>query len=47
MHDEHNYRRNTMGLNSPVAFLSHTFTETQGKWSTPEQEAYRVEYIML
>ena len=20
----------------PIAFLSHTFTETQGKWSTPE-----------
>ena len=24
----------------PVAFLSHTFTETQCKWSTTEQEAF-------
>ena len=23
-----------------VAFLSHTFTDTQRRWSTPEQEAY-------
>ena len=27
-----------------VAFLSHTFTETQRKYSTPEQEAYGVYY---
>ena len=26
----------------PVAFLSHTFTDTQRGWSTPEQEAYRI-----
>ena len=26
----------------PVAFLSHTFTETQCKWSTTEQEAFGV-----
>ena len=26
----------------PVAFLSHTFTDTQRRWSTPEQEAYRI-----
>ena len=24
----------------PIAFLSYTFTETQRKWSTTEQEAY-------
>ena len=30
------------GTEFPIAFLSHTFTETQRKWSTPEQEAYRV-----
>ena len=29
-----------------MAFLSHTFTETQRKWSTPEQEAYRVYYAI-
>ena len=28
------------GTEFPVAFLSHTFTETQQKWSTTEQEAY-------
>ena len=27
------------GTEFPVAFLSHTFTETQCKWSTTEQEA--------
>ena len=26
----------------PVAFLSHTFTDTQRRWSTPEQEAYGI-----
>ena len=26
----------------PIAFLSHTFTETQRKWSTTEQEAYGI-----
>ena len=25
-----------------VAFLSHTFTDTQRRWSTPEQEAYSI-----
>ena len=29
-----------------IAFLSHIFTETQRKWSTPEQEAYRVYYAI-
>ena len=27
-----------------IAFLSHTFTETQRKWSTTEQEAYGIYY---
>ena len=27
------------GMEFPVVFLSHTFTETQRKWSTTEQEA--------
>ena len=26
----------------PVAFLSHTFTDTQQRWSTPELEAYSI-----
>ena len=30
------------GTEFPVAFLSHTFTETQHKWSTTEQEAFGV-----
>ena len=30
----------------PIAFLSHTFTETQRKWSTPEQETYGVYYAI-
>ena len=30
----------------PVAFLSHTFTETQQKWSTTEQEAYGICYAI-
>ena len=30
----------------PIAFLSHTFTETQRKWSTPEQETYGVCYAI-
>ena len=29
-----------------MAFLSHTFTETQRKWSTTEQEAYGVYYAV-
>ena len=31
----------------PVAFLSHMFTDTQLKWSTPEQEAYGVYYGVM
>ena len=34
------------GTNFLVVFLSHTFTETQMKWSTPYQEAYRVYYAI-
>ena len=30
------------GTEFPIAFLSHTFMETQRKWSTTEQEAYRI-----
>ena len=29
-----------------VAFLSHTFTETQWKWSTTEQEAFGIYYAI-
>ena len=32
------------GTEFPVAFLSHTFTETQWKWSTTEQEDYGIYY---
>ena len=32
------------GMEFPIAFLSHTFSETQRKWSTTEQEAYGVYY---
>ena len=34
------------GTGFPVAFLSHTFTETQCKWSTTEQEAFGVYYTI-
>ena len=34
------------GMEFPVAFLSHTFTETQWKWSTTEQEAYGIYYTI-
>ena len=34
------------GREFPIAFLSHTFTETQRKWSTTEQEAYGVYYTI-
>ena len=32
------------GTEFPIAFLSHTFSEKQRKWSTTKQEAYRVYY---
>ena len=34
------------GTEFPVVFLSHTFTETQRKWSSTEQEAYGVYYTI-
>ena len=34
------------GTEFPIAFLSHTFTDTQWKWSTTEQEAYSVYYAV-
>ena len=34
------------GAKFSIAFLSHTFTDTQRKWSTLEQEAYRVYYAI-
>ena len=34
------------GTEFPVAFLSHTFMETQQKWSTTEQEAYGIYYTI-
>ena len=35
------------GTEFPVAFLSHTFLETQRKWSTTEQEVYGVYYAII
>ena len=35
------------GTEFPIAFLSHTFTKTQRKWSTTEQEAYGVYYAIM
>ena len=35
------------GTEFPIAFLSHTFLETQRKWSTTEQEAYGVYYTVI
>ena len=34
------------GQEFPVAFLSHTFTDTQWKWSTTEQETYGIYYAV-
>ena len=34
------------GMEFPIAFLSHTFSETQRKWNTTEQEAYGVSYAV-
>ena len=34
------------GMEFPIAFLSCTFSETQRKWNTTEQEAYGVYYAI-
>ena len=34
------------GTEFPVAFLLHTFTDTQRRWSTPEQEAYGIYFTI-
>ena len=34
------------GTEFPISFLLHTFTETQRKWSTTQQEAYGVYYAI-
>ena len=34
------------GTDFSVAFLSHMFTDTQRKWSTPEQEAYGIYFTI-
>ena len=34
------------GTEFPVAFLSHTFTDTQRRWSTPKQEAYGIYFAI-
>ena len=34
------------GMAFPIAFLSHTFTNTQWKWRTTEQEAYGIYYAV-
>ena len=34
------------GMEFSIAFLLHTFTETQRKWSTTEQEAYGIYYTI-
>ena len=34
------------GMEFPIAFLSHKFTDTQQKWSTADQEAYSVYYAV-
>ena len=34
------------GTKFPIAFLSHTFSDTQQKWSTTEQEDYGIYYVV-
>ena len=40
------FYRNTDSQELPVALLSCTFTDTQLKWSTTEQEAYGIYYVL-
>ena len=42
----HSYPEEHDGTEFPIAFLLHTFLETQRKWSTTEQEAYGVYYVI-
>ena len=35
------------GTEFPIAFLSHTFTDIQQKWSTTEEEAYGLYYTVM
>ena len=35
-----------IGMEFPIAFLLHTFTESQRKWSTTEQKAYGIYYAI-
>ena len=41
-----NYDWNTMARNYLSHFSTHTFTDTQWKWSTPEQEACGIYYAI-
>ena len=34
------------GTKFPLTLLSHTFTETQRNWCSPEQEAYGLYYVV-
>ena len=43
---EHNSHQRMMAWSFPVAFLSHTFTETQQKWIMTEQEACGIYYAI-
>ena len=43
---EHNSHKTTIGTKFPIAFLSHTFSETQRKWSTTKQETFGVYYAI-
>ena len=44
MHVGHNSHKSMMEF--PIAFLLHTFTDPQRKWSTTEQEADVVHYAV-